>query len=184
WSSSLLLRLHREHRQRKLGVRHLPQIRPCQTSMDVLEGTSSQIFIINFCVVHSSRRGGSSLIKRGDCTFMKITLPAIGVLPLWWCDFSFWEARNVKGGVELMGLDMLILDSKGGPISKLIIILEIQTLKFRNHSEVLRLANKNTHLICELTAVKSIVSDPTQGKHRVMTGGLQLLPVMMMLQEA
>ncbi|CAN7016524.1 unnamed protein product [Brassica oleracea var. botrytis] len=62
---------------------------------------------------------------------MKITLPpfmltdlkAVGVLPLWWCDFSFWEARNVKGGVELMGLDMLILDSKGGPISKLIIIL-------------------------------------------------------------
>ncbi|CAN6838941.1 unnamed protein product, partial [Brassica oleracea] len=78
-------------------------------------------------------------------------LKAVGVLPLWWCDFSFWEARNVKGGVELMGLDMLILDSKGGPISKLIIIL----------------------------AVKSIVSDPTQGKHRVMTGGLQLLPVMM-----
>ncbi|CAN6838951.1 unnamed protein product [Brassica oleracea] len=125
--------------------------------------------------------------KKGRLHLMKIILPAVGVLPLWWCDFSFWEARNVKGGVELMGLDMLILDSKGGPISKLIIILEIQTLKFRNHSEVLRLANKNTHLpdlICELTAVKSIVSDPTQGKHRVMTGGLQLLPVMMMLQEA
>ncbi|KAL0773499.1 hypothetical protein Bca101_038650 [Brassica carinata] len=62
------------------------------------------------------RSGGSSLIKRGDCTFMKITLPAIGVLPLWWCDFSFWEARNVKGGVELMGLDMLILDSKGATL--------------------------------------------------------------------
>ncbi|CAN6812899.1 unnamed protein product [Brassica oleracea] len=68
---------------------------------------------------------------------------------------------------------------------------------FRNHSEVLRLANKNTHLPgnhlhislsqdqhWKLTSVKSIVSDPTQGKHRVMTGGLQLLPVMMMLQEA
>uniref|UniRef100_A0A0D3BZV4 Uncharacterized protein n=1 Tax=Brassica oleracea var. oleracea TaxID=109376 RepID=A0A0D3BZV4_BRAOL len=110
--------------------------------------------------------------KKGRLHLMKIILSAAGVLPLWWCDFSFWEARNVKGGVELMGLDMLILDS---------------TLKFRNHSEVLRLANKNTHLpdlIFELTAVKSIVSDPTQGKHRVMTGGLQLLPVMMMLQEA
>ncbi|CAN6993588.1 unnamed protein product [Brassica oleracea var. botrytis] len=82
---------------------------------------------------------------------MLADLKAVGVLPLWWCDFSFWEARNVKGGGELMGLDMLILDYKGGPISKLIIIL----------------------------AVKSIVSDPTQGKHRVMTGGLQLLPVMM-----
>uniref|UniRef100_A0A0D3AKP7 Uncharacterized protein n=1 Tax=Brassica oleracea var. oleracea TaxID=109376 RepID=A0A0D3AKP7_BRAOL len=79
---------------------------------------------------------------------MLADLKAVGVLPLWWCDFSFWEARNVKGGGELMGLDMLILDYKGD-------------------------------LICELTAVKSIVSDPTQGKHRVMTGGLQLLPVMM-----
>ncbi|KAF3581251.1 hypothetical protein DY000_02033579 [Brassica cretica] len=62
----------------------------------------------------------------------------------------FWEARNVKGGVELMGLDMLILDSKGD-------------------------------LICELTAVKSIVSDPTQGKHRVMTGGNYLIHIVVLL---
>ncbi|KAH0914945.1 LOW QUALITY PROTEIN: hypothetical protein HID58_008871, partial [Brassica napus] len=104
------------------------------------------------------------------------------VFPLWWCYFS----RNVKGGDELMGVDKLLLDSKQPSYrhrltayrhhfkADTVLPIPKERFKFHNHSEVLWLANRNTHLpdlICELTAVKSIVSDPTQGKHRVMTGG-------------
>ncbi|CAN7111249.1 unnamed protein product [Brassica rapa subsp. narinosa] len=113
---------------------------------------------------------------------MLADLEAVSVFPLWWCYFS----RNVKGGDELMGVDKLLLDSEQPSYrhrltayrhhfkADTVLPIPKERFKFHNHSEVLWLANRNTHLpdlICELTAVKSIVSDPTQGKHRVMTGG-------------
>ncbi|KAG2328261.1 hypothetical protein Bca4012_037299 [Brassica carinata] len=101
-----------------------------------------------------------------------------------------------------MDVDMRLLDSKATLISATVSRLTgifkaeknepVQPIPeerfwFHNHSELLELANTKIHLldlIGELTGVKSTKSDPTQGQDGFMTGELQVLPVMMMLQRA
>ncbi|WZY80777.1 hypothetical protein YC2023_027161 [Brassica napus] len=112
---------------------------------------------------------------------MLADLEAVSVFPLWWCYFS----RNVKGGDELMGVDKLLLDSKNYRLSDSPLLLrfsvstEFEEIRFyqflKNASSSIITVRyfgwpTGTHTF-PLTAVKSIVSDPTQGKHRVMTGG-------------
>ncbi|KAG2300062.1 hypothetical protein Bca52824_036534 [Brassica carinata] len=136
----------------------------------------------------------------------------------------FSEARNVRCDGDLMGIDMLLLDSqatmmpanvnvhrltthltnlKAGSIysltrfdvtrcnqnyrlsdssllirfsdstsfvevTELAVPIPNESFRFRNHSEMLGLASSNKSY-CEITAVKSTVTDPPQDKNRVMS---------------
>ncbi|XP_018453537.1 uncharacterized protein LOC108824614 [Raphanus sativus] len=121
----------------------------------------------------------------------------------------FWEARNVRHDGELMGVDMLLLDSQSTmmpatvnvnrlaahqphwkrvlstplPVLKFndstsfkkvtepAVPIPLESFRFRNHSEMLGLANSNNQLpdlIGEINAVKSTVADPPHDKNGVM----------------
>ncbi|XP_056859115.1 uncharacterized protein LOC108808418 [Raphanus sativus] len=113
----------------------------------------------------------------------------------------FWEASNVRRGGELMGIDMLLLDSQSTmmpatvnvnhlathqtnleagfsdsstsfkKVTEPAVQIPLQSFRFRNHREMLGLANSNNQLpdlIGEITAVKSTVTDLPHDKNRVM----------------
>ncbi|XP_013713774.1 uncharacterized protein LOC106417529 [Brassica napus] len=100
----------------------------------------------------------------------------------------FWEARNVKRGGELMWMDLLMVlvpstvmqfTISAGRLPQFREKLHAGTMfsvseeafRFRNHSELIGLANTNTQLpdiIGEILSVKSTVCDPPEKKNRVM----------------
>ncbi|KAJ4875255.1 hypothetical protein Rs2_40273 [Raphanus sativus] len=113
----------------------------------------------------------------------------------------FWEARNVRHDGELMGVDMLLLDSQSTmmpatvnvnrlaahqphwkrvlfndstsfkKVTEPAVPIPLESFRFRNHSEMLGLANSNNQLpdlIGEINAVKSTVADPPHDKNGVM----------------